>query len=57
MYKLKIKETEFTCPKESLVGFALLKALDKGIERGAIHNEETAKAFLEGMGYIINVAD
>lgn len=57
MYKVKIKEREFMCPKESLVGFALLKALDKGIERGPIHNEETAKAFLEGMGYVIDVAD
>lgn len=53
MYNLKFKEREYTCPKGNLKPLALVFALDKGITKGAIHDDETAKTFLESEGFEI----
>ncbi len=50
LYKLKVKDTVFTCPKESIVALALSKAMEKGIFFGNIHDDKTALQYLETIG-------
>lgn len=50
MYKLRFRDGIYTIPKENLKAFALYKALQHGITHGNIHDDETAKDFLEGLG-------
>ena len=50
MYKLTVKDSVFTIPKESIIMFALHKALENGITYGKIHDSETAIEYLESIG-------
>lgn len=53
MYKIIIKNKEFTIPKKNIVLLALEQALQRGIKRGKIHDEETAIDFLRSIGIIV----
>ena len=55
MYKLKVKDKFFTIPKGTIVPFAWQQALQKGITRGKICDDETAIEFLGSIG--IEVTD
>ena len=50
MYKLMVKDSVFTILKESIIMFALHKALENGITHGKIHDSETAIEYLESIG-------
>ena len=50
-YNLKYKDSEYTIPKENIVMLALHEALQRGIERGPIHDSETAIAYLRSIGF------
>ena len=50
MYKLMVKDSVFTIPKENIIMFALHKALENGITHGKIHDSETAIEYLESIG-------
>ena len=51
MYSLKFKDSEYTIPKENLKAFALFEAMRRGVQKGNIHDEETAKEYLESIGF------
>ena len=50
MYKLKVKDSVYTIPKENIKAFALYQALQRGITHGNIHDDKTAIEFLESIG-------
>lgn len=50
MYLIKVKENEYTIPKENIVMLALLKAMDLKVNGIPIKNQEQAIAFLESIG-------
>lgn len=50
MYKLQCKNSVYYIPKENLKPFALYYALQHGITHGNIHDDETAKDYLESIG-------
>lgn len=50
MYRLKVKDSVFTIPKENIKAFALYEALQRGIMRGNIHDDKTAIEFLDSIG-------
>lgn len=50
MFTLRVKGKEYSCPDESLIGLALVKALDNGKTHGNIHDIPTAKEYLESIG-------
>lgn len=50
MYKLKLNDTVFTMPKKNIVMLALHKAIENGIEYGPIHDDKTAKEYLNSIG-------
>lgn len=49
-YLLKIKNSEFTIPKENIVMLALVKAMDMKVQGIPIKNQEQAISFLENIG-------
>ena len=50
MYKLRVKDKEFTIPKENIKLFALYEALQRGIKKGNIHDNPTAIEYLDSIG-------
>ena len=50
MYKLKVKNSEFTIPKDHIRILALQKAMENGIMFGDINNEPKAIEYLESIG-------
>ena len=57
MWKLRFKDKDYTCPKGNLKGLALIQAMDKGITRGPICDDITAKEYLESEGFVIEDMD
>lgn len=55
MYKLKVKDKVFTIPKGNIVPFAWQQAIQRGIMRGKIHDDQTAIEYLNSIG--IEVTD
>lgn len=50
MYKLKVKNSTYTIPKENIKVLALYEALQRGITHGNIHDNITAIEYLESIG-------
>lgn len=50
MYKLKVKDSVFTIPKQNIVLLAMQQAMDRGIMQGNIHDEKSAIEYLESIG-------
>lgn len=55
-YLIKIKNSEFTIPKENIVMLALMKAMDLKVNGIPLKTEEQAIAFLESLGMEISEA-
>ena len=55
-YSLKVNNSKYLIPKDSIKGFALMKAIDNGLTHGNIHDEETAVEYLTSIGYEISEA-
>lgn len=53
MYKIVVKGSSYTIPKEKIKALALYEALQRGITSGPIHDEQTAIEFLESLGMTI----
>lgn len=49
-YLVKIKNGEWTIPKENIVMLALVKAMDMKVQGVPIKNQEQAISFLENIG-------
>jgi hypothetical protein len=49
-YLIKIKDSEFTIPKENIVMLALVKAMDMKVQGVPIKNQEQAISFLASIG-------
>lgn len=49
-YLIKIKNSEWTIPKENIVMLALVKAMDMKVQGIPIKNQEQAISFLESIG-------
>lgn len=50
MYKFKVKDTEFTIPKSSLLLLALQKAIEVGYDKPLKTNEQAIIFFKEKFG-------
>lgn len=50
MYLIKVKENEYTIPKENIVMLALMKAMDLKVNGIPLTTEEQAIAYLESIG-------
>ena len=55
MYKIKVKDSEYTIPKENLIPFALYEMHQRGLIFSGIDSDEVAITFLKGIG--IEVSD
>ena len=53
-YLIKIKNSEFTIPKENIVMLALMKAIELKVNGIPLKTEEQAVAFLESLGMEIS---
>ena len=53
-YLIKIKDSEFTIPKENIVMLALMKAIELKVNGIPLKTEEQAVAFLESLGMEIS---
>ena len=54
MYLIKVKESEYTIPKENIVMLALMKAMDLKVNGIPLKTEEQAIAYLESLGMEIS---
>lgn len=57
MYEIKVKDSVFTCPDTSIVPFALMQAMDRGIMSGPIHDAETAINYLTSIGMEVSLCN
>lgn len=53
-YLIKIKNSEFTIPKENIVMLALMKAIELKVNGIPLKTEEQAVVFLESLGMEIS---
>ena len=53
-YLIKIKNSEFTIPKENIVMLALMKAIDNKVSGIPLKTNEQAIDFLESLGMEIS---
>lgn len=53
-YLIKIKNSEFTIPKENIVMLALMKAIDNKVSGIPLKTNEQAIGFLESLGMEIS---
>jgi hypothetical protein len=53
MWILEFKNKHYTCPEGNLYALALIQAMDRGITHGPIHDDLSAKAYLESIGFNI----
>ena len=54
MYKLKVKDSVYTIPKQNIKAFALYQAIARGITHGDICDEVTAIKYLSSIGFEVS---
>ena len=57
MWILEKNSKIYTCPKGNLKTIAYIQAMDRGIKKGPVHDDESAKKYLESLGFKISCGE